>query len=172
MISHSYLTAKANVREDSINRKGIFAREEIKKDALISIWGGAIVTGEELGRLAQTVFKGAHDYATVIAEGFYMVSSKDGTLEDDDFFNHSCDPNAGMRGNIVLVAMRDIQSGEEITYDYMMTDADYDYSFHCACSSMCCRKVITGRDWMIKELQEKYRGYFTWHVENKIRQMT
>jgi SET domain-containing protein len=171
MIVHSFMSPKAQVREHSINRKGVFARADIRKDELLSIWGGSIIDDEELGRLAQSDFRDIHDYATVIAEGFYMVSSKDGLLEDDDFFNHSCEPNAGMRGNIVLVAMRDILAGEEITYDYVMTDADYDYAFDCTCASASCRQVITGRDWMRKDLQDKYPGYFTWHVQSKIQQL-
>jgi hypothetical protein len=35
------------------------------------------------------------------------------------FINHSCEPSVGFAGNIVLVAMRDISAGEELT-----TDAD------------------------------------------------
>jgi len=31
------------------------------------------------------------------------------------FINHSCDPNAGFAGNIVLVAMRDIRPGAAAT---------------------------------------------------------
>ncbi|HTQ89004.1 MAG TPA: SET domain-containing protein [Streptosporangiaceae bacterium] len=33
------------------------------------------------------------------------------------FINHSCEPNVGFAGNIVLVAMRDISPGEELTTD-------------------------------------------------------
>ena len=37
------------------------------------------------------------------------------------YFNHSCRPNAepiGRSGGIVIVALRPIEPGEEITYDY------------------------------------------------------
>ena len=37
-----------------------------------------------------------------------------------------------MRGNVMVVAMRDIAVGEELTYDYAMSDgSDYD-EFECA----------------------------------------
>ena len=36
--------------------------------------------------------------------------------------NHSCEPNCGIRNACGLVALRDIKDGEEITYDYCMTD--------------------------------------------------
>jgi hypothetical protein len=35
-----------------------------------------------------------------------------------------------------------------------------------------CRKTITGLDWMRKDLQEKYRGYFSRYLERKIRGAT
>jgi hypothetical protein len=38
----------------------------------------------------------------------------------------------------------------------------------CNCGAPGCRKVITGRDWMKPELQQKYRGYFSWYLEKKI----
>jgi len=41
------------------------------------------------------------------------------------FINHSCEPNVGFAGNVVLVAMRDIEAGEELTTDYAMFD-DYE----------------------------------------------
>ena len=41
------------------------------------------------------------------------------------FINHSCEPNVGFAGNTVLVAMRDISPGEELTTDYALFD-DYD----------------------------------------------
>ncbi len=33
------------------------------------------------------------------------------------YSNHSCDANLGIRGNIVLVAVRDIPADEELTHD-------------------------------------------------------
>jgi SET domain-containing protein len=33
------------------------------------------------------------------------------------FINHSCEPNVGFAGNVVLVAMRDISPGKELTTD-------------------------------------------------------
>ncbi|MEY8013773.1 SET domain-containing protein-lysine N-methyltransferase [Mycobacterium servetii] len=41
------------------------------------------------------------------------------------FINHSCEPNVGFAGNIVLVAMREVTAGEQLTTDYALFD-DYD----------------------------------------------
>jgi hypothetical protein len=168
MRKHSFMTDKVRVRRSGIDRRGVFALRPLKKDEVIAVWGGYIITEQEFKALARSRFVDIDDYATKIARGFYLVSSKNGVLEDDDFFNHSCDPNAGIRGQIMMVAMRGIRAGEEVTYDYCTTDADFDYSFRCQCGSAACRKVITTSDWKKPALQKKYRGYFSWYVQEKI----
>ncbi len=168
MIKHSYLTKKVKVSSSGINRRGIFALSPIKKDEIIAVWGGFIITEDEFDKLSKKRFENIDDYATKIAEGFYLVSSRDGGLEDDDFFNHSCNPNAGIKGQIMIVAMKDIRRGDEITYDYAMTDAGYDYSFKCFCASKACRKTITTNDWKKPDLQKKYKGYLSWYIQENI----
>ena len=81
--------------------------------------------------------------------------------------NHSCDPNLGIQGQIVFVALRDIEKDEELTFDYAMTD-DENYEMECNCGSRQCRGTITGKDWMRKDLQNKYDGYFSWFTQRKI----
>lgn len=82
--------------------------------------------------------------------------------------NHSCDPNIGVQGQIIFVAMRDIQAGEELTHDWATTDDDT-YAMVCHCGSPQCRKIITGQDWRRPELQEKYREYMSWYLQEKIK---
>jgi uncharacterized protein len=83
------------------------------------------------------------------------------------FINHSCDPNVGFAGNIVLVAMCDVSAGEELTTDYALFD-DYDEDMACHCNTAQCRRVIGGRDWRRSELQRRYHGYFSWYLQEKI----
>ena len=73
----------------------------------------------------------------------------------------------GVRGEITFVAMRDIDAGEELTHDWAMTDDD-DYSVECKCGATTCRKILTGKDWQRPELQEKYAGYFSAYLTEKI----
>src|SRR4051794_18325559 len=47
----------------------------------------------------------------------YFVLPKD----IDAYMNHSCDPNTWWQDDDTLVARRDIQVGEEVTYDYATT---------------------------------------------------
>ena len=168
MIEHSYITDKVKVRGSGIDNQGVFAVKPLKKGEISSVWGGFIITQKDFNRLEKTCFKSIENYATKVADGFYLVSSKKGGLEDDDFFNHSCEPNAGINGHLLMVAMRDIACGDEVTYDYCMTDADFDYSFKCRCGTNSCRNKITTKDWMNPLLQKKYKGYFSWYVQDKI----
>ena len=66
-----------------------------------------------------------------------------------------------------MVAMREIGVGEELTYDYAMTDSG-NYDMECKCDSKNCRKRIRGDDWMIPEIQKRYKGYFQKNIQDKI----
>ena len=87
----------------------------------------------------------------------------------EDYINHSCAGNSWYEGDDLLVAMRDIKAGEEIYYDYALTENHPDFSFpKCLCPAANCRGRITGNDWMIPELQEKYGRHFLPHVLRSI----
>jgi uncharacterized protein len=83
------------------------------------------------------------------------------------YSNHSSAPNLGVRGEITFVAMRDSRAGEELKYDWAMTDDD-DYAVDCKCCAPNCGKILTGRDWQRADLQKRYVGYFSAHVADKI----
>ena len=87
-------------------------------------------------------------------------------VSDSDFINHSCDPNCGVNGQIALVAMRDIDAGEEINFDYAMviTGSHEYYPLECLCGSDNCREVITSNDWMIGDLRHRYDGFFSDYI--------
>jgi hypothetical protein len=66
----------------------------------------------------------------------------DGTLLDDRI-NHSCDPNTGfVRNDLVLYALRDIASEEELSWDYSTSISEPGWSLVCLCESRHCRRVI------------------------------
>jgi hypothetical protein len=81
--------------------------------------------------------------------------------------NHSCEPNLGLQGQIVYVALRDIDPGEELTLDYAMMD-DEAYEMPCRCGANTCRGTITGVDWKKPEIQKRYDGYFSWYIQRRI----
>lgn len=53
--------------------------------------------------------------------------------------NHSCDPNARFDEGGMLVALREIGPGEEITFDYVATPLPASpWNFECVCGSEGC----------------------------------
>ncbi len=158
---HSWLTPKCETRELGNSERGVFAREPIARAEVISIWGGEIMTRAQVEEMPE---KYRH-FATQVEEGFYLAGISD---DPADYFNHSCDPNAGMQGQIVLVAMRDIAAGEQVCFDYAMTDgSDYD-EFQCECGAPNCRGHVRGTDWRNPELWERYAGYFMPYLQKRI----
>jgi len=90
------------------------------------------------------------------------------TREPGDSINHSCDPNCGMRNATTIVAMREIAVGEELTFDYAMSDAsDYD-EFECNCGTSLCRSHVRADDWQLDTLRHRYKGFFSPYIQRKI----
>lgn len=153
--------------EGRTNRKkgghAVFAREPIAAGECLVVWGGDIVTESQLRVLPDAQ---RHRLCLQVEEGLFLMTTHEGA---SDWVNHSCEPNAGLEGQIALVAMRDIAPGEEICFDYAMTDACAYDEFECRCGTPSCRKRVTASDWRLPALQERYRGFFSSFVERLIR---
>jgi hypothetical protein len=159
----SFLSPKCVVRRTG-DRGGhtVVAIEQIAEGELIVVWSGKLVDREELASLPQTVRR----YSLQVEENHYLVSLSD--CEPPDYVNHSCEPNAGLSGQISLVAMRNISAGEEITYDYAMSDGSAYDEFDCGCGSQACRGRVSGEDWKRSELWQRYKGHFSPYLERRI----
>ena len=85
--------------------------------------------------------------------------------------NHSCDPNCGMVLNEFgwynFIAMKNIKAGEEIVWDYCMSEwvTPNMGRIECLCGSEICRKRIKGGKYLSKELLEKYTGFIAPYYE-------
>ncbi len=102
------------------------------------------------------------------AGGFHLPAVEDAEYEPVMLFiNHSCEPNVGFAGNTVLVAMRDISPGEELTIDYALFD-EYDGMMQCRCGTPSCRATIGSQDWQRPELQRKYGNYFSCYLLHRL----
>jgi SET domain-containing protein len=77
------------------------------------------------------------------------------------FINHSCEPNCGIKRKFNVVAMRDIKKGEQITWDYEMTENSSWWVLKCKCGSPICRKRIGAYKNMPAEIRKKYKGYIS-----------
>jgi uncharacterized protein len=163
---YGYLCPKLEVRsQPSHGGHGLFAREPVAKGEVLTVWAGIIVDGEKLKEMPEAY----RQRAVQVEEGLYQVSLR--TDEPADMGNHSCDPNAGLQGQITLVAMRDIAAGEEVCFDYAMSDGTPYDEFECACGALNCRGRITGDDWRRAELWERYDGYFSPYLQRRINRL-
>jgi uncharacterized protein len=162
-INYSYTSPKLELLPcPSKGKYGIFAREQVLAGELLSMWGGRIVTTAEL----DDVDEETRTHGIQVDEFLYMIPLVHGEI--GDYYNHSCNPNAGLNSPISLVAMRDIEAGEEVCFDYAMSDeSDYD-EFECHCGEANCRGRVTGRDWEIPALHERYAGYFSPYIQRLI----
>ena len=160
--SFSYLNPKCEAREHPEGGCGVFAKAAIAQGELVSLWGGRIVRKQDLDpsmpRFTQRVLQ--------MDEELYLLTAEE--KEPNDCFNHSCAPNLGFFGQIGLVALRHIAAGEEVTFDYAMSDGGPYDEFECYCGSPDCRKTVTGNDWKIPALWEKYSGYFSPYLQRRI----
>jgi uncharacterized protein len=164
MTDLSYRSPKTEVRDSPIHGKGLFARQAIAAGEVVAVKGGHIFTKQGWTTLEQQLGSAEIQISEELFIAPIRQEQRDGCML---YTNHSCDPNIAIQGQIVFVAMRDIAPGEELTHDWATTD-DLDYVMECKCGSPNCRGTITGKDWMRKELQEKYRGWFCWFIQRKI----
>jgi hypothetical protein len=135
----------------------------------LTVFGGRIFTRVEEDQLPE----GMQDYGLQISEEFVIGSKCESDIEFDDYFNHSCDPNAGFKGQIFLVAMREIEKDAQVTFDYGMVlfaaANARPYNIKCFCNAKNCRGSITDNDWRLPDLQRRYDGFFQWFLQEKIR---
>jgi hypothetical protein len=166
MSNLSYLSPKTTVQENPIYGHGLFTCASITQGEIVTIKGGYIFRGA-MFREVETRLGPAE---IPVVEGFYIGPlTKDGRNGGMIFSNHSCDPNIGIQGQSVFLALRDIRAREELTHDWATTDDDT-YELPCHCGAQPCRGIITGQDWRRKDLQAKYRGYIAWDLQKKIDQ--
>lgn len=145
---------------------GVRARALIEKGESLGIFGGHIVPLAKRNLLAREL---EHFYFQVSDELILThVSIEQVRQSKIEFINHSCEPNAGFRGQIELIALKNIEPREIISFDYAICTSETEFEMECFCEAGECRRRITGKDWKIPALQKKYKGYFQPYLERKI----
>jgi hypothetical protein len=137
------------VRRSPVHGLGAFALRRIRKGTRIIEYLGERVTHEEADRRYEG--KDESDSHTFL----FIVDSKtvlDGGVDGNDsrFINHSCDPNCESvieAKRVFIEAIRTIQPGEELSYDYQLgRDADdppnVDEIYACRCGHDSCRGTM------------------------------
>jgi SET domain-containing protein len=115
---------------------GLFATQPIKRGAYIATYRGRRITTKEADRREA---RGAR-YMFELNSKWTIDGSPRWNVAR--YINHSCRPNAkpvGRKGGIVIVALRPIKPGEEITYSYGEEYLDY-FRQNGGCKCAACRR--------------------------------
>lgn len=151
------MAQKFIVKSSELEGSGCFATEEIKAGEVICTFEGEGISFQEL--------KKRYDEGKEKVCNPLQIGEKEylDLAEPYIFFNHSCDPNAGIRKIGELFALRNIKKGEEITYDYSTTEWTYekfgkykDWSMECNCKSKKCRGTLGQFPTLNPKLKKKY----------------
>lgn len=135
----------------------------IPQDEPVLIWGG-----EYVNKAIAEKSKSEGKLVMQWDEDLYSIEERG---DDQGYFlNHSCEPNVWMRDAYTLVARRDIAVGEEVAADYALWEADENKvsKWECRCGTKDCRGKVTGQDWQLLVLQERYRNHFSPLINKRI----
>jgi len=130
---------------------GVFAKRDIKKGEVIHVLFGERMNLDEFVRRVNSKKEYIDDPFQIGRRTFIDLDELSRTI------NHSCDPNGGIRKNSELFALRDIEKGEEITYDYSATIAPTKWQMKCKCGSKNCRKTLGDVLSIPKKQLKKYK---------------
>ena len=160
----TWFSPKVEKRVSTIEGRGLFAVAPIACAELVVVKGGHVFDRATRDRLEPILGPAEIQIDDDLFIGPMRLVDREAAMMH---LNHSCEPNVGIRGQISFFAMRDIRTGEELAFDYATGDDD-DWEMQCHCGKPLCRGLITGKDWMKPELQDKYSGWFSHYLEKKI----
>ncbi|CAB9499352.1 lysine N-methyltransferase, H3 lysine-4 specific [Seminavis robusta] len=115
--------------------KALYASQFIPKGSYILTFCGPLVNEEEATKRDLANYGREMGNELQIGDDFYVYLQEPSRL-----INHSCEPNAGIIDDTVLIAAQDIQKDEEICFDYSTTmDEPEVWQMECMCGAANCR---------------------------------
>ena len=134
------------VRHSLIHGFGVFALRKIRKGTtVIEYLGDRVSHGEADARYEDKDASDSHTFLFTVDAKTVIDAGVNGN--EARFINHGCDPNCQsvtFRRRVYIEAIRTIQPGEELSYDYQIQRdsddaADVDAIFACRCGAPNCR---------------------------------
>ena len=145
------------VNKSKVHGSGVFATQQIRKDTrIIEYIGEKISRSEGDKRSEKRIKKYLHSKKTGSVYIFELNQRYDidGSPKYNKarYINHSCSPNCEVeisRGHIWISSIKNINIGEELSYDYGYEFDKEDYKDHeCKCGSKnCIGYIISSDDW-------------------------
>lgn len=150
-ISRKLQGPRIAVRKSPIHGKGVFALRRIRKGERIIEYKGKVISEKEADArypdLDET--KPYHTFLFLVDGAKVIDANRQGNSAR--WINHSCSPNCESSededGRVFIEARRDIEPGEELSYDYnIVVDGGYNAKnrrrFFCACGAKRCRGTM------------------------------
>jgi SET domain-containing protein len=137
------------VRRSRIHGTGVFALRPIRKGRRVIEYTGERVSHKEAdSRYADKDEEDNHTFLFIVDARTVIDAGVDGN--DARFINHSCAPNcetAIENRRVFIYALRNIEPGEELAYDYQIQREDGDPPnieeiFGCRCGAAKCRGTM------------------------------
>lgn len=134
------------VRRSRVHGRGAFAQRRIRKGTrIIEYLGDRVSHAEADLRYDHKTVDDNHTFLFIVDRGVVIDGGTNGN--DARFINHSCDPNCESvidDRRVFIEAIRTIQPGEELTYDYQIgrdkeDPPNIDEIFACRCGASACR---------------------------------
>jgi SET domain-containing protein len=123
------------ISRSQIDSEGCHTTAPITKGTVVVEYTGPRITIKEADALYDDH---PRTYLFGVTDGKHVIDGEGVAA----FINHSCDPNCEadeIKGRVWIIAARDIQAGEELTYDYNLYDGDLDDPSPCLCGTPNCR---------------------------------
>jgi SET domain-containing protein len=138
------------IRRSKIHADGCYTTEPIKKKGFVAEYSGPRITIAEADALYE---HSPRTYLFGLINGTHVIDGDSASA----FINHSCDPNCEadeIEGKVIITAVRKIEAGEELTYDYNLYDGDLEDESPCFCGMKLCR----GSMYSEKELEKRAKS--------------
>jgi len=135
------------IRRSSIDGRGAFALRRIPKGTRIVEYTGDRISPSEADR-RQERKRSERTYFFTVNSRVVIDASHRGSRAR--FINHSCEPNCAStveKGRVYIEAVRDIEPGEELSYDYRLVIDGSGWresgaEFPCYCGTANCRHTL------------------------------
>jgi SET domain-containing protein len=126
-------------RRSRLHGWGVFAREPINKNTRIVTYEGELIDHDESYERETRYLKRGEIWCFTVNRRWVRDAQVGGNIAR--FINHACKPNCYSQViglDIWIRAARNIEAGEELTYDYY---TDGDKIIQCRCRPGCTRRL-------------------------------
>jgi SET domain-containing protein len=140
------------IRRSPIQGLGAFATRTIPRGTRVGEYTGEYLTEDEVDRRYDDhTDSRAATFLFQVRDGLYVDAAREGG--DERYINHSCDPNCAIEvedARLVVVAIRTIPAGHELTYDYALELEEeplpsWERLYACRCGAPTCRGTMLDR---------------------------